>query len=429
MGEPTSASACGTPQASPWLAYVLLWFPHPTETFLFREIEQLEAQHLPVRIFTLYGKHRGNLSQAMRDFAHPVERFGCTAFLRVLLAFLTTLFRHPFLTCRLVREGLLRRMRDAEAQLENMWAFFAGFLLARHCQKEGIRLLHAPWANGPATATWIASRLTGIPFAFTGRAGDMYPPDGILHEKARDAIVIRTNNAANVDWLARFCPHGQERKVRLVYNALTFAAGDAPAVHMQPTWRIISVGRFVPKKGFDVLLTAMARLRREHVPVHLTLVGDGFLRRQLLALRERLHLEDCVDMPGFLPHEQWESYCQQSDLLVVPSVVDGEDGNRDGIPNVIMEALARSLPVVATDVCGIGEVISNNETGLLVPQRDATALADAIRTMCDDREAAVRMAHAGRDRVLEMFDREHNTRALCELYRGARDAAEGRHAA
>ncbi len=425
MGE--NASTHGTTQASPWLAYVLLWFPHPTETFLFREIEQLEAQGLPVRIFTLYGKRRGNLSQDMRHFAHPVERFGCTAFFRVLFAFLATLCRHPFLTCRLVREGLLQRMRDVEAQLENMWAFFAGFLLARHCQHEGIRLLHAPWANGPATAAWIASRLTGIPFAFTGRAGDMYPPDGILHEKARDAIVIRTNNAANVDWLARFCPTGQESKVRLVYNALTFSAEEVTTRCRQTSYRLISVGRFVPKKGFDVLLTAIARLRREHVPVHLTLVGDGFLRRQLQALRQRLHLEDCVDMPGFLPHEQWESYCQQSDLLLVPSVVDGEDGNRDGIPNVIMEALARSLPVVATDVCGIGEVISNGETGLLVPQRDAAALADAIRTMCENREAAVRMALAGRERVLEMFDRERNTRALCELYREARNAAEGRH--
>ena len=94
-----------------------------------------------------------------------------------------------------------------------------------------------------------------------------------------------------------------------------------------------------------------------------------------------------------------------------------------------MEALARALPVVATDVCGISEVISNDETGLLVPQRDAAALADAIRTMCENREAAVRMAHAGRERVLDMFDRERNTRALCDLYREARNAAEGNHAA
>ena len=411
-----SASASDTATAHPWLAYVFLWFPHPTETFLFREVRELEARNLPVRVFTLYGNRRENLSHDMLAYTGPVERLGVRAFFRILLAFLTTLLRRPVVTCRLLREGLLRKMRDAEAQLENAWAFFAGFLLARHCQAEGIRLLHAPWANGPATAAWVASRLTGIPFMFTGRAGDMYPPDGILNEKARDAVAIRTNNAANVDWLRRFCPAGQEHKVHLIYNALTVGEGEPVDVRMEPPFHVVSVGRFVPKKGFDVLLTAMARLRREGVPVKLTLVGDGFLRRQLVGLCQRLHLDDCVDMPGFVPHDQWGRYRQQADVLVVPSVVDGEDGNRDGIPNVIMESLSRGVPVVATDVCGIGEVIRHNETGLLVQQRDATALANAIRDMCSDRVRAVRMADAGRKRVLEMFDRERNTLALCELY-------------
>ena len=159
----------------------------------------------------------------------------------------------------------------------------------------------------------------------------------------------------------------------------------------------------------------MARLRREGVPVHLTLVGDGGWRRKLQAMRRRLDLEGVVDMPGFVPNDRIREYMRSHDMLVVPSVVH-TNGDRDGIPNVIMEALSCRMPVVATDVCGIREVVEDGVTGLLVPQRDPAALADAVRRMLSDREAAQRMAEAGRQRVLRMFDSETNIRELAGLY-------------
>ena len=144
-------------------------------------------------------------------------------------------------------------------------------------------------------------------------------------------------------------------------------------------------------------------------------MGDGAWRGRLTRLVKRLGLEDCVDMPGFVPHDELARYMQTHDMLVVPSVVHS-NGDRDGIPNVIMEALSMSMPVVATDVCGIAEVIRNGETGLLVPQRDPAALACAIRAMLADREAAESMALAGRALVETMFDRERNITALADLY-------------
>ena len=400
------------------LAYVLLWFPLSSETFIFREIVQLTALGLPVRVYTMYGKALKGCSQEMRDFPGPVRRMGATAFFRIWAAFFRALRREPGKVWRLLREGCFRRMRNLESLGENLWCFMAGFLLAEQCRTDGISLIHSSWANGPATAAWVASRLTRIPFAFTGRAGDIYPQDGLLREKARDALFIRTNNQANVGWLQSFCPPRQRDKVRLVYNSLTFTERTECALPMRPPYRLLAVGRFARTKGFPELLTAMARLRREQVPVRLTLVGDGGWRRKLTALRRRLRLTGCVDMPGFLPHDRLREFMQNHDMLVVPSVVHS-NGDRDGIPNVIMEALSHRMPVVATDVCGISEVIRDGETGLLVPQRDPRALAQAVRRMLEDREQALRMAEAGRALVEQMFDRDTNITALRDLYLSA----------
>lgn len=143
--------------------------------------------------------------------------------------------------------------------------------------------------------------------------------------------------------------------------------------------------------------------------------GDGRWRRRLTAMRARLDLVEAVDMPGFMPHDQTRAFMRDHDILIVPSVVHS-NGDRDGIPNVIMEALSQCMPVIATDVCGIAEVIRHNETGLLVAERDPRALALAVRHMLADRERARRMAEAGRDLVERMFDRTRNITALRDLY-------------
>ncbi|MBD5538691.1 MAG: glycosyltransferase family 4 protein [Desulfovibrio sp.] len=412
---PAPSAQPSTGLTPPVMAYVLLWFPLSSETFIFREIVQLRQLGLDIRVYTMYGAALRGCSREMRAYDGPVTRMGVAALFRILGAFFRAARRSPGLVGRLLREGFFRRMRNLESLGENLWCFMAGFLLAEDCRRDDVALIHSSWANGPATAAWVASRLTGIPFAFTGRAGDIYPEDGLLREKSRDARFIRTNNAANVDWLRRFCPPGAQDKVRLVYNSLTFTEREPCAASMRPPYRILAVGRFARTKGFPELITALARLRRERVPVRLTLVGDGAWRGRLTRQVRRLGLGECVDMPGFVPHDELRRYMRSHDMLVVPSVVHS-NGDRDGIPNVIMEALSMAMPVVATDVCGIAEVIRNGETGLLVPQRDPAALADAIRAMLGDREAAKDMALAGRALVETMFDRDANIAALRDLY-------------
>lgn len=413
--------------AKPRIAYVLLWFPLSSETFIFREVEALISQGLDIHVYTMYGNAAKGCSAAMRSYQGPVTRLGPRAFFSILAAFARSAWREPRKVWRLMRMGLFRKMRNCESLGENIWCFMAGFRLAELCQADKMRLINAAWANGPATAAWVASTMNNIPFAFTGRAGDIYPADGILAEKTAAASFVRTNNAANVAWLKSFCPPGQQSKVHLLYNGLTFPKCEPAARKLpKPPYKILAVGRFARTKGFPDLFSALARLRRENFPVRLTLIGDGIWKKRLLALLQRLNLRGMVNMPGFVPNDQLVTYMQNHDLLVVPSVVHA-NGDRDGIPNVIMEASSLGLPVVATNVCGIGEVVRNGQTGLLVPQRSPAELARAIRAQLENPERAAAMAQNARKLVLQMFDTEANSAALRSLYlRGL--AQSGAHA-
>ena len=186
---------------------------------------------------------------------------------------------------------------------------------------------------------------------------------------------------------------------------------------MEPPYRLLAVGRFCRTKGFEFLIDACALLSRRGFPYQLTLVGSGLpwptavIRRRIRAhgLRARVFL------PGFVSHDRMSELYAAADIFVMPSVVH-HTGDRDGIPNVIMEALAHRLPVVATDVSGIPEVIEDGVTGLSVPQRDPEALAAAIMALAGDRALALALATAGQKRVREMFDPATNTRAILDFY-------------
>ena len=399
----------------PRVAYVLLWFPRASETFVFGEVGALRELGLPIHVYTMYGASMRGCSEHMRAYNGPVTRCGLRALGRVLLAFFKELARRPAHTFALMRRCLLRRMRDLETLGENTWCFFAGFTLAAWAKRDGIDLLHAPWANGPCTAVWVASQLTGIPFAFTGRAGDMYPQDGLLREKLEACLFARTNTAANARYLVSHAPAGHEEKIVLVYNSLTLPKEPPVRGPVEPPYKILAVGRFARTKGFAYLMTAMARLKREAFPCKLTLVGDGWLRAALRTLRSRLRLEDCVHMPGFVPHDKIPALLESHHMLTAPCVVT-DTGDRDGIPNVIIEALSQGMPVVATNVSGIGEIVLHNVTGLLVAQRDPRALADAIRTLATRREQALAMAEEGKRLVRRLFDPQTNIPALYALY-------------
>ncbi|MHC1713274.1 MAG: glycosyltransferase family 4 protein [Solidesulfovibrio sp.] len=400
----------------PKTAYILLWYPLPSETFIFREVENAKAAGMPFHVYALYGESGKNLSAEMRRVAPSVTRLGLGAAVTILADMVWWAIKKPVETARILSTIPWRRWSCLEVAGENVWAMCAGFTLARRFLADGIEHIHAGWANGPATAAWVASRLSGIPFSFSARAGDIYPQDGALGEKIRDAVAVHTNNKANIDYLSSITP-GAGGKIRQIYNSLTLTGRSESPVHMEPPYRLLAVGRFCRTKGFDYLIDACAILARRGFPFQLTLVGAG-LPWPTAVIRRRIRINGLrarVFLPGFVSHDRMGELYAASDIFVMPSVVH-PSGDRDGIPNVIMEALAHRVPVVATDVCGIPEVIEEGVTGHLVPQRNPEAIADAVMALAGNRECALTLAAAGRDRVAALFNPATNTQAILDFY-------------
>lgn len=398
----------------PKTAYILLWFPLPSETFIFREVINLWNMGMPLKVFTLYGEKTKNLSPEMLSVSHKTERLGIP-FIRTGLQNLSYWWkRDAGTTSKLLRTVPVRRWNGLEKGGENLWSFFCAFQLARRFEEEGIEHIHAPWANGPATAAWIASRLTGIPFSFTARAWDIYPPDGALKEKLRDALFIRSETQANINYLSEYSGVSRN-KMFLTYNGVPLKPAHQAPVSMKPPYKLLALGRFVGKKGYDFLLHACRILKDSGIDFHLTLAGGGPRMRQLKYLTWKLGLADRVSFPGFVPHDRVSELFQSTDIFLMPSIIH-RSGDRDGIPTVLMEALMHRVPVIATDISGIGELVENRVTGLLIREKSAQAIAEAVKEFVRDRDSALRTAEQGREKVLRQFNPEVNHEKVFQLY-------------
>jgi len=400
----------------PRIAYVLLWFPKPSETFIFREVVNLQKMGHPVQVFTLYGPLTQDFSPEMQA-TPPLERLG--------IPYLASAWRDVFYwwqrqrqTCkRLAKTVWPRHWRHLEREGESLWGGLCGARLARRFVEEKITHIHAPWACGPATAAWVASHLTGIPFSFTGRAHDVFTPDSLLAAKIRDALFVRCESRAVFQHLQELAG-GDGDKLRLTYNGVPLTAGDLAAVSMTPPYRLLALGRLVGIKGFAFLIHACRLLKDAGIDFHLTLAGAGAQGWRLRLLARKLGLASQVSFPGFIPYDRVSELFQGADVFIMPSIVVNS-GNRDGLPTVILEALLHRVPVVATDVAGIGEVIEPGETGLLVPPKDPQALANAVMQLLRNRDAALEMAARGRARVLRDFEAERNHRRVWQLFQEA----------
>ena len=398
----------------PRTAYILLWFPKPSETFIFREVVNLRKAGLPLKIFTLYSKWTHGLSGEMRDASADVDRLGLRYLGHALPDVLYWWKRDRTRTTELFRKVLWRRWRGVEKTGESIWASLCAFRLARRFEEEQIEHIHAPWACGPATAAWAASLLTGIPFSFTCRAWDIYPPDSALRDKLRDAAFVRSETQANIQHLAAIC-EADTTKIHLTYNGVPLSRHTEAPVAMKPPYQLLAMGRFIGKKGYDFLLHACKQLADSGMDFHLTLAGDGPCASRLKRLVRDLGLGGRVSFPGFVSYDAVSDLFRAADIFIMPSVVHAS-GDRDGIPTVIMESLMHRVPVIATNVSGIPELIEDGITGLLISEKDPAAIASAVTRLANDRTSALAMAERGRAKVCDLFNPERNHKKVLELY-------------
>lgn len=388
------------------VGYVTKMFPRFSETFVLTELLQLERLGYEVEIFSLRPPADGRFHAKLADLRAPVTYLTSSG---IRAADLWSEFAA---TDELDELGELGPHLDELLRLDYRSALQA-VQLARHCRRLGLTHLHAHFASAGTTVARVAARIAGISYGFTAHAKDIYceVDQDDLRRKLRDAVDVVTVSDFNRDYLTSEFGADADR-VRRVYNGLDLDAFE----FSDPSERsatIAAVGRLVEKKGFDVLLDALALLLADGHQVDLVLIGSGVLEGALRAQAERLGLADRVTMLGGLPQHRVAEVVANAAVFAAPCVV-GEDGNRDGLPTVLLEAMALGTPCVATPVTGIPEIIEHEVTGLLVPERDPRALADALNRLLDDPVLRSGLAKAARDLVETEFDARRQAALVAE---------------
>jgi len=404
------------------VGYVVKRFPRVSETFIAQEILELERRGVEVRVFTLDENDQpaphGWLDR-LRAEVVPV----------------------PPDTLRDTWEALRERAaavggaRRTGTHRALVWAFEAekgrrdlsqALALATEAERRGVDRLHAHFANRPAFVALLAHSLSGIPFSVTAHAKDIYakpPTPAVWRRLARHADFIATVSDANLAFIRERISARQARKLHRLYNGVDLdairPADRAPGPERAAnTLALVCVARLVPKKGVDDLVAALAALRRDGVSLRCDVVGDGPERESLARQIESNGLADAVTLAGTLPHEEVIARVARADAVVLPCRVVG-DGDRDVLPTVLLEAMAAGVACVSTPVGGVPEIVADGETGLLVPERDPAALADALRALAGDPARLVRMGAAARRRAEERFDRRRTVERLHHCFETA----------
>jgi len=397
------------------VGYILKMFPRFSETFILSEILELERQGLELRIFSLKRPNDGVVHADVACVRAPVTYLPESPLHapRAYAAAHREVFgwnRRRYLRCLSLALWRALKKRRPAAFKRFLQAGFIAPLLGR----EGIGHVHAHFASSATAVALHLHELVGLSYSFTAHAKDIYRHSverDSLERKLRSARFAVTVSDYNRGYLAGF--DGAERVVR-IYNGLDVErfAPNGGAREEPPL--VLAVGRLVEKKGFADLVRACSLLQRDGHAFQCRIVGKGELDSELHALIAKLHLEKQVELAGPIPREQLLALYRSASIVVAPCVI-GSDGNRDGLPTVLIEAMALGVPVVATDVTGIPELVEDGGTGLLVPQRDPEALAAAIRRVLAEPARAEALVRAGRARVEREFDLRANVARLRAL--------------
>jgi glycosyltransferase involved in cell wall biosynthesis len=367
-----------------------------------------------VEVLPLFGRRGGDVHAGWRELAastHPHR----TLSWEMAAAQLHWLRRRPGALIRLWGEALLRSAGSRKLLVRAPLVLVKAALVARRVEAMGVRHVHAHWATHPTLAAWAVRALTGTGYSFTAHAHDLYVDRAMLREKAEAARFVVTISEFNRALLAKECGAAVAEKVHVIRCGVDV---DAFArAQRRPTGRptFACVASLREYKGHAILLEAVRLLRARLPDLRVILVGDGELRGAIEAHIARDGLGKLVELRGALPHQEIPAVLAGATAMVLPSVTS-RDGQMEGIPVALMEAMAAGVPVVATRLSGIPELVRDGESGLLVPERDAAALAAAMERLARDATLAARLSEGGRRTVRNGFDRARNVARLAELF-------------
>jgi glycosyltransferase involved in cell wall biosynthesis len=407
------------------LLYIIGTYPGLTTTFIDREIRMLRKWGLTLQVLairhpvgtSIFSKEQQRLQEGV-VYILPVMRG------KLLLSHLYFALFRPRSYFGTLLYLLTRPHPDFEARFKTLLHFGEGVYAAYLLRDRPLDHLHGHFLDRAAVVTLILSRLLKIPYSLTAHANDIYVNPVLLREKVMDAEFVTTCTGYNYTHLLKMMEKQLGDKLHLVYHGIDVNNYIPPSVKPQRERPLLlSIGRLVEKKGFPHLLKACRCLKDLGYDFECQIVGEGPLHQELQELIVQLGLEDSVTLCGAIPHEMVIEKYKQAILFVLPCVM-AEDGDRDGIPNVLIESMAMKLPVVSTYLSGIPELVDDNVNGLLVSPGDEEALTQALANLIDNAAWRTELGEAGRQTVLQGFDVERNVRRMFELFVRAQEGVE-----
>lgn len=400
------------------VAYLISTFPVLEETFILGEILELERQGMEVQIFSLRlpppTAHQREARLLMRR-THYAPYFWDR---RIWLSLLEFLFERPGVLAAASWELLRDNRDDLRCLLRSAVMIPKALFFARTMRKNGVKHVHAHWATYPAAVAAFIARLLGLSYSVTAHAYDIYTrqqPRALARRLGR-ASFVATCSKANREYLHEILK-GRLVAVHEVYHGVDttrFRARGEPAAS-ERVEVLAGCGTLDPRKGLRFLIDACAIVKERGLPFSCRIVGSGPELPSLEKQAEERGLAGIVNFLPPVPQDELVRHYQECDIFVQPSIVCA-NGDKDVIPNCLLEAMACGLGVIATRVSSIPEVIEDGRDGLLVPERDPQAIAAALTALMQDAPLRARLGENARRRVAGEFDRQATTRTLLALF-------------
>jgi colanic acid/amylovoran biosynthesis glycosyltransferase len=408
-------------------------FPRASETFIEREISKLvEFGNLDISVVSL-AKASGEMSSATQSVIHYEKLTLSTA----LSAFFSYVVFHPLKILKIHKlilgkdpvpylfnlkksNAVEKDKRSALGRLHNarFIHFLKGIAYAKVFEKYSPDQIHAHFLSDPSTIAMVAAKVLNIPFSISGHARDVFVEGTLIPVKVREAKFIAICNKFAWQKCKELSGSENTQNVKQMYHGLDMNIFSSPPKMKKPDRPLIFLGgtRFVEKKGIKYMLEASKILKERGIAHQVDLVGSGPLYGEIKQAIADFGLEDIVVIHGEgkgMPFSKVAEFYKIADVFVLPCIETGS-GDADGVPNVVLEAAVARLPIVTTNAGSVTDVITP-EIGVLVPQKDPTAIADAVENLIFDSEKRKELGEKAYQRVKEMFDIEKNAKALEQL--------------
>ncbi len=390
------------------LAYLVSRFPALSETFVVREILEIQRLGHKVQVYSLKSNPDAGYDEAAEKIVGETEYSPFFLSARLLRANLKTAIRRPLrywgTLLYVLAHSLGKPVECLKALVAYPKTIYYGTLMA----SRGVQHIHAHFANVPTLSALIISRIWGIPYSFVGHGmHDVFQFTCMIRQKVAHAEFAITVSEYNRSFFVRFCSPEEMRKVVVVHTGADIEKFSRVS-RCREQDLIVTVARLSKEKGLVYLAQACALLRQRGVAFQWLAAGEGRDRNALETALCELNLEACVRLLGAINADEVPALLARAHVFVLPSTIEG-------LPVTLMEAMAARVSVVATAITGIPELVRDGETGLLVPPRAPVALADAIETLLNDSALAGRLAENAHRLVSEEFDLRKNARRLAEL--------------